>query len=200
MNLALNAAPKFESVPEAEQDLARGSAVTILPTRDEAEENYRRACRGELPVSPYVALLVPSSLDDSLAPEGHHVMSLLCKYYPYRLADGRDWDSIRDRVADTILAEVGRHIPNLSEITVGRQVLTPLDLERVFGLTEGDIFHGRHDLDQIFSLRPHPKAARYRTPIEGLYLCGSGSHPGGGVSGAPGHNAARRFLKDRKRR
>jgi phytoene dehydrogenase-like protein len=112
-------------------------------------------------------------------------MSLLCKYYPYRLAEG-DWDSMRDRVADRILAEVAKHIPNLPEITVARQVLTPLDLERVFGLTEGDIFHGRHDLDQIFSLRPHPKAARYRTPIPGLYLCGSGSHPGGGVSGAPG--------------
>jgi len=199
MNLALNGAPEFSELSRSDQDIARGSATTILPTRAEAEENYRRASRGELPVSPYVALLVPSSLDDSLAPPGHHVMSLLCKYYPYQLADGRDWDSIREKVADEILAEVGRHIPNLSAITVGRQVLTPLDLERVFGLTEGDIFHGRHDLDQIFSLRPHPKAARYRTPIDGLYLCGSGSHPGGGVSGAPGHNAAKRYLRDRRR-
>jgi phytoene dehydrogenase-like protein len=195
MNLALKGAPRFAGLPDAEQALALGSAVTILPTRAEAEENYRRASDGRLPVSPYVALLVPSSLDDSLAPAGHHVMSLLCKYYPYRLAEG-DWDAMRDPVADGILAEVARHIPNLPEITVARQVLTPLDLERVFGLTEGDIFHGRHDLDQIFSLRPHPKAARYRTPIAGLYLCGSGSHPGGGVSGAPGHNAAKRVLRD----
>jgi phytoene dehydrogenase-like protein len=200
MNLALRASPRFAGLPDAEQEIARGSAVTILPSRAEAEDNYRRAAAGKLPVSPYVALLVPSSLDDSLAPPGHHVMSLLCKYYPYRLADGANWDSIRERVADEILETVGRHIPNLAEITVGRQVLTPLDLERVFGLTEGDIFHGRHDLDQIFSLRPHPKAARYRTPIKGLYLCGSGSHPGGGVSGAPGHNAAKRLLRDRHRR
>lgn len=195
MNLALKGAPHFAGVPDAEQETARGSGVTILPSRAEAEENYRRASDGKLPVTPYVALLVPSSLDDSLAPPGHHVMSLLCKYYPYRLAEG-DWDSIKDKVADGILKEVARHIPNLPEITVARQVLTPLDLERVFGLTEGDIFHGRHDLDQIFSLRPHPKAARYRTPIPGLYLCGSGSHPGGGVSGAPGHNAAKRVLRD----
>ena len=118
---------------------------------------------------PYVAILVPSALDDSLAPPGHHVMSLLCKYYPYQLADGASWDAIREQVADRILAAVARHIPNLPRITVARQVLTPLDLERVFGLTEGDIFHGRHDLDQLFSLRPHPKTARYRTPITGLY-------------------------------
>src|SRR5262249_60034407 len=121
-------------------------------------------------------------------------------YYPYHLADGQRWDTLRETVADRILASVARHIPNLPHITVARQVLTPLDLERVFGLTEGDIFHGRHDLDQLFSLRPHPQAARYRTPLAGLYLCGSGSHPGGGVSGAPGHNAAPRVLKDLGRR
>jgi phytoene dehydrogenase-like protein len=199
MNLALNGEPRFAGIPEAEQVVARGSSVTILPTRREAEENYRAAQAGEIPATPYVALLVPSALDDSLAPPGHHVMSLLCKYYPFRLAGGRNWDEIRDSVADAILAAVGRHIPNLASITLGRQVLSPLDLERVFGLTEGDIFHGRHDLDQIFSLRPHPKAAQYRTPLAGLYLCGSGSHPGGGVSGAPGHNAAKRVLRDRRR-
>jgi phytoene dehydrogenase-like protein len=124
----------------------------------------------------------------------------LCKYFPYRLADGESWDRIGPGVADRILAKVERHIPNLRRITVARQLLTPLDLERVFGLTEGDIFHGRHDLDQIFSLRPHPRAARYRTPVAGLYLCGSGSHPGGGVSGAPGRNAARRVVRDLGRR
>jgi len=101
-------------------------------------------------------------------------------------------------VADQILARVARHIPNLPDIIVARQVLSPLDLERMFGLTEGDIFHGRHDLDQIFSLRPHPEAAQYATPIDGLYLCGSGTHPGGGVSGAPGRNAAMRIIADAK--
>jgi phytoene dehydrogenase-like protein len=199
MNLALSGEPQFAGIPVAEQAIARGSAVTILPTRNQAEANYRAAQAGEIPAEPYVALLVPSSLDDSLAPPGHHVMSLLCKYYPYRLSGGRHWDDIRESVANSILDAVGRHISNLAAITVGRQVLSPLDLERTFGLTEGDIFHGRHDLDQIFSLRPHPEAAQYRTPVPGLYLCGSGSHPGGGVSGAPGHNAAKRVLRDRRR-
>src|SRR5262245_10493684 len=200
MNLALSRAPEFATLRGAEAEIARGSAITLLPDRSAAERNYWMARDGRMPDDPYVAILVPSALDDSLSPPGHHVMSLLCKYYPYRLADGADWDQVRDEVADRILRTVARHIPNLPEITVARQVLTPVDLERLFGLTEGDIFHGRHDLDQLFSLRPHAKAARYRTPIAGLYLCGSGSHPGGGVSGAPGHNAARRVLKDLGRR
>lgn len=200
MNLALNGAPEFAGLPGAEADIARGSAITLLPDRRTVERNYQLARAGGIPDNPYVAILIPSALDDSLAPPGHHVMSLLCKYYPYHLADGQSWDQLRGPLADRILAAVARHIPNLPDITVARQVLTPLDLERVFGLTEGDIFHGRHDLDQLFSLRPHPKAARYRTPVAGLYLCGSGSHPGGGVSGAPGHNAARRVLKDLGRR
>jgi phytoene dehydrogenase-like protein len=200
MNLALNGRPEFAVLSGAEAEVARGSSITLLPDREAVERSFRLACSGRIPDEPYVAIVIPSALDDSLAPLGHHVMSLLCKYYPYRLADGADWDAIRDQVADRILAAVTRHIPNLPRITVARQVLTPLDLERIFGLTEGDIFHGRHDLDQLFSLRPHPKAARYRTPIRGLYLCGSGSHPGGGVSGAPGHNAARRVLKDLGRR
>ena len=200
MNLALRGPPDFAALRGAEAEIARGSAITLLPDRATIERNYRLARDGRIPDDPYVAILFPSALDDSLAPPGHHVMSLLCKYYPYRLADGADWDAVRDQVADRVLASVAPHIPNLPEITVARQVLTPLDLERVFGLTEGDIFHGRHDLDQLFSLRPHPQAARYRAPVAGLYLCGSGSHPGGGVSGAPGHNAARRVLKDLGRR
>jgi phytoene dehydrogenase-like protein len=200
LNLALNAAPEFAALSGAEAELARGSSITLLPDRATVERNYRLAREGRIPDDPYVAIVIPSALDDSLAPPGHHVMSLLCKYYPYHLADGQHWDALRESVADRILATVARHIPNLPRITVARQVLSPLDLERVFGLTEGDIFHGRHDLDQLFSLRPHPKAARYRTPVPGLYLCGSGSHPGGGVSGAPGHNAARRVLRDLGRR
>jgi phytoene dehydrogenase-like protein len=196
MNLALNGAPEFAQLSGTEADIARASAITILPDRQSMEHGYRLAREGRVPDDPYIALLVPSALDDGLAPPGHHVMSLLCKYYPYRLANGADWDAVREQVADRILATVARHIPNLPRITVARQVLTPLDLERTFGLTEGDIFHGRHDFDQLFSLRPHPRAARYRAPVAGLYLCGSGSHPGGGVSGAPGYNAARCVLRD----
>jgi phytoene dehydrogenase-like protein len=123
-------------------------------------------------------------------------MSVLCKYYPFELADNQQWDEIRDRVADHIVDYLARYMPNTKSLIVGRQVLTPKDLERVFGLTEGDIFHGRHDLDQIFSLRPHPNAAKYRTPVKDLYLCGSGAHPGGAVTGAPGHNGAKRVIRD----
>jgi len=196
MNLALSSVPEFAALSAAEAETALGCGIYMFPGRPTIEANYRAALAGRIPEEPYVNIVIPSALDDSLAPTGHHVMSLLCKYYPYHLADGATWDAIGPAIADRILAKVERHIPNLQRITLARQVLTPRDLERVFGLTEGDIFHGRHDLDQIFSLRPHPKAARYRTPVAGLYLCGSGSHPGGGVSGAPGRNAARRVIRD----
>jgi phytoene dehydrogenase-like protein len=200
MNLALSAAPQLGGLSGPALDTALGSAITILPSRDRAEAMWRTAQDGRIPDEPYVNMQVASALDDSLAPPGHHVMSLLCKYYPYHLADGLRWDDIKERIADRILAAVARHVPNLPAITVARQVLSPLDLERVLGLTEGDIFHGRHDLDQIFSLRPHPRAAGYATPLAGLYLCGSGAHPGGGVSGAPGHNAAQLAIRDLKGR
>ena len=199
MNLALNGTPQFAALSGEDANIALGSAITLLPDRRTVEEGWRLAQDGELPAEPYVNMQIASVLDDSLAPPGHHVMSLLCKYYPYRLASGQNWDAIKYDVADRILSVVAGHIPNLPAITVGRQVLSPLDLERIIGLTEGDIFHGRHDLDQLFSLRPHPRAARYATPIAGLYLCGSGAHPGGGVSGAPGHNAAKRVVKELRR-
>lgn len=196
MNLALAGMPEFASLNAEENIIARASALYIYPSRAEIQAGYRAACDGYIHEAPYVNMLIPSSQDHSLAPQGHHVMSLLCKYFPYRLADGRDWKQIKERVADAVVRRVARHIPNLPDLIVARQVLSPLDLEEVFGLTEGDIFHGRHDLDQIFSLRPHPDAAQYRTPIGNLYLCGSGTHPGGGVSGAPGRNAAMRIIAD----
>ena len=194
MNLALDGVPRFRAYPGEGVGPHHQSHINIHPTAAVLEESYIRARRGELPIEPFLAILVPSSLDESLAPPGKHVMSVLAKYYPFELAGGRGWDDAREEVADGIIAYMTTHIPNLRDILVGRQVLTPLDLEREFGLTGGDISHGRHDLDQIFSLRPHPLAARYATPVPGLYLCGSGSHPGGGVSGAPGHNAAHAVL------
>jgi phytoene dehydrogenase-like protein len=145
---------------------------------------------------PLIDVVIPTALDDSLAPPGCHVLSLLCQQYPYQRAGGRSWDQLREPEARRIIDTLERHVPNIRRIMVGYQALSPLDLERVFGLTQGDVYHGRLDPDQLFSLRPHPQAARYRTPIEGLYLCGAGAHPGGGVSGAPGHNCARRVLKD----
>ena len=124
-------------------------------------------------------------------------MSLLCKYMPYDLADGEHWDTRKPQVLENILDHVSRFIPNLQDILVATQCLSPLDLERLFGMTRGDICHARLEPDQLYSARPHPEAAQYATPLKGLYLCGSGAHPGGGVTGAPGHNAARRILKDR---
>jgi phytoene dehydrogenase-like protein len=164
------------------------------------ESNYFAAAAGRLPLEPRLEITIPSTVDDSLAPPGHHVMSILAKYYPYQLADELSWDDIKEDVADDIIKYMARTMPNLPDMIVGRQLISPLDLETVYGLTESDIFHGRHDLDQIFNLRPHPKAAQYRTPVKSLYLCGAGAHPGGGVSGAPGHNAARRVIADFRRR
>ena len=200
MNLALSEAPEIAGLSGAEAEAARGAIIHMLPDMEMAERNFERARRGEMSEDPYVTIQIASALDDSLAPPGHHVMALLCKYYPYQLAGGVHWDDVKDQVADSIILAAERHFPNLRRSIVGRQVMSPLDLERVFNLTEGDVFQGRHELDQIFSMRPHPKAARYRTPIEGLYLCGAGAHPGGGVSGAPGHNAAKRVIKDLRRR
>jgi phytoene dehydrogenase-like protein len=127
-------------------------------------------------------------------------MGVLAQQYPKELADGRSWDDARDEATEGVIRVIERYIPNFRRQIVGFMALTPADLETRFGLTGGDVYHGRLDLDQLFSMRPHPKAAQYRTPIRGLYLCGSGAHPGGGVSGAPGHNAAKRVLKDRRAR
>ena len=195
MNLALSGLPEFRDYPGSEMLPQHQSSIAIHPPMGAMEQNYHDAKAGRMPAEPRLDILIPSTLDDSLAPVGRHVMSILCKYFPFKPANGH-WDDIRDQVADDIVDYLSTFMPNVRSLIVGRQVLTPLDLERVFGLTEGDIFHGRHDLDQIYSMRPHPSAAKYRTPLEGLYLCGSGSHPGGAVSGAPGHNSARRVIKD----
>jgi phytoene dehydrogenase-like protein len=149
--------------------------------------------------SPVVEVLIPSTLDDSLAPAGQHVASMFCQYFAPHLPDGRSWDDERDAAADLAIDAVNRFAPNFRKSIIARQVLTPLDMERTFGLTDGDIFHGRLSLEQLFSSRPLLGHADYRTPIRGLYLCGSGTHPGGGVTGAPGFNAAREIIRDWKR-
>jgi phytoene dehydrogenase-like protein len=149
---------------------------------------------------PIVELVIPSTLDDTLAPTGQHVASLFCQHVAPELPDGSSWDEHRERVADLMIATVDAHAPNFKRAVLARQVFTPLDLERTFGLVGGDIFHGVLDLGQIFSARPMLGHADYRGPIKGLYMCGAGTHPGGGVTGAPGHNAAREILRDLKRR
>jgi phytoene dehydrogenase-like protein len=199
VNLALEGLPDIRFFPPGEEGPWHRSDLCIFPDVAGLEENYFAAASGRLPKEPRLEITIPSTLDDSLAPPGCHVMSVLAKYYPYELADGLSWDGIKEQVADQIVDTISQVMPNLPDLIVGRQMLSTLDLETIYGLTESDIFHGRHDLDQLFSLRPHPKAAQYRTPIRGLYLCGSGVHPGGGVSGAPGHNAARRVIADLRR-
>lgn len=200
MNLALKSAPVIAGIAEADQERALGSIMHVLPPIDVMEKNYTQALNGVASEEPYLVIQVPTALDPSFAPPGHHVMGILGKYYPFELSGNRNWDDVREATADNIIAYVKRYIPNLEDIIVGRQMYSPLDLERVFGLTESENFHGRHELSQIFSLRPHPKAAQYRTPIPGLYICGAGAHPGGSVTGAPGYNAAKRVLKDRRLR
>jgi phytoene dehydrogenase-like protein len=145
---------------------------------------------------PVVEMLIPSTLDTSLAPEGQHVASLFCQHFAPQLPDGRDWDAERDRAADLVIDTVTRFAPNFRGAVIARSVLSPLDLERRFGLVGGDIFHGALTLDQLWAARPVLGYGAYRGPIRGLYMCGSGTHPGGGVTGLPGMNAAREILRD----
>jgi len=199
LNLALKGLPDITFFPSGEGPWHR-SDIMMFPDYEAMEANFFAAATGQCPDEPRLEITIPSTLDKSLAPKGHHVVSILAKYYPYELTGDANWDNIKERVADQIIDYMARAMPNLPELIIGRQMLSPLDLETIYGLTESDIFHGRHDMDQVFSMRPHPRAAQYETPIKGLYLCGSGAHPGGGVSGAPGYNAARRVIVDLKRR
>jgi phytoene dehydrogenase-like protein len=146
--------------------------------------------------APIIEMVIPSTLDDTLAPAGAHVASLFCQHVAPQLPDGRSWNDHRERVADLMIETVERFAPGFKRSILGRQALTPLDLEEMFGLTGGDIFHGALSLDQLFWARPALGYADYRSPLKGLYHCGSGAHPGGGVTGAPGHNAARAIIED----
>jgi phytoene dehydrogenase-like protein len=145
---------------------------------------------------PIVEMVIPSTLDDSLAPPGAHVASLFCQHVAPEFADGSTWDAHRETVADLMVDTVEAYAPGFKASVIARQSLTPSDLERMFGLPRGDIFHGAMTLDQLFSARPMLGFADYRMPVAGLYLCGSGAHPGGGVTGAPGHNAAQAVIAD----
>ena len=147
-----------------------------------------------------VEVVIPSTLDDSLAPPGQHVASLFCQHVAPQLPNGESWDTHRDTVADLMIETVNNYAPNFKAAVLGRQIKSPLDLERTFGLVGGDIFHGALTLDQMFSARPMLGYGNYRGPLQGLYMCGAGTHPGGGVTGAPGHNAAREIISDFRRR
>jgi phytoene dehydrogenase-like protein len=194
VNLALDGLPDFTCLPGPGPHL-RG-AISISPSIDHMERAYDDAKYGRFSRRPYIDIVIPSLTDPTVAPPGKHVMSCFVQYAPYHLR-GTSWDDERDRFGEAVIDTVEAFAPNLRTIIRHRQVLTPLDLEREFGLTEGNIFHGELTPEQLFFLRPVPGWARYRTPVKGLYLCGSGAHPGGGIMGAPGRNAAQAILKDR---
>ena len=197
VNLALDALPNFTAMP-GEGPHLRG-AISISPSIDYMERAYDDAKYGRYSRRPYIDIVIPSLTDPSVAPPGKHVMSCFVQYAPYHLKESGTWDDHRDAFGDTVINTIAEHAPNLKEIILHRQVLTPLDIERTFGLTEGNIFQGELTLEQLFFLRPAPGWAQYRTPVKGLYMCGSATHPGGGIMGAPGKNAAERILKDRRK-
>jgi phytoene dehydrogenase-like protein len=196
MNVALNALPSFTALPGAGDHLSAG--IIIAPSLGYMDRAWQDAREHGWSRAPVVEVLIPSTLDDTLCPPGQHVASLFCQHVAPELPGGRSWDDHRDEVADLMIATVDQYAPGFGASVIGRQILSPLDLERQFGLLGGDIFHGALTLNQLFSARPMLGHADYRGPLKGLYHCGSGAHPGGGVTGAPGHNAARVILGDHR--
>ena len=198
MNVALSELPRFTCLPEAGDHMTAG--IIIAPTLDYMDQAFVDARAQGWSKAPIVEMVIPSTLDDSLAPKGQHVASLFCQHVQPELSGGRSWDDHRDTVAKVMIDTVDRWAPGFKDSVLGYMALSPLDLERKFGLVGGDIFHGQLGLDQLFSARPVLGHADHRMPVKRLYLCGSGAHPGGGVTGAPGHNAAREILRDFRRR
>lgn len=194
MNVALSALPRFTCSPDTGPH--HSSGIIMAPTLDYMDRAHADAKAHGWSRQPIVEILIPSTVDDSLAPPGMHVASLFCQHFRYQLPDGRSWDDERETVADKVIDTVNGFAPNFKASVIARQIHTPLDLERKFGLVAGDIFHGKLTLNQLFSARPVLGYGNYRLPVPGLYLCGSGAHPGGGVTGVPGHNCAREILKD----
>lgn len=200
MNVALSELPDFACLPGKELAEHHTSGIVIAPSLAYMEQAYFDARTHGWSKKPIVELVISSTLDDTLAPRGKHVASLFCQHVAPELPDGVSWDEHRETVADLMIDTLDRYAPNFKRSILGRQIMSPLDLERTFGLVGGDIFHGALDLGQMFSARPMLGHADYRGPIPGLYMCGAGTHPGGGVTGLPGHNAAREILRDLKRR
>ena len=197
MNVALSELPSFTVLPGKEKAEHHTAGIIIAPGLDYMDKAYDDARAHGWSKAPIVEIKIPSTVDNSLAPPGGHVASLFCQQFAPDLPDGKSWDDCREEVADLIIATVNDHAPNFASSVIARQIHSPLDLERKFGLIGGDIFHGRMSLDQLWSARPVLGHGDYRSPIKGLYMCGSGTHPGGGVTGAPGHNAAHVILGDR---
>jgi phytoene dehydrogenase-like protein len=194
MNVALSELPQFNGMPASGAHL--GAGIIMAPSLDYMDRAYGSARIDGVSLAPIVEMLIPSTIDDSLAPPGAHVASLFCQHFRYQLPDGRSWQQARAAAAERIIDTVTSYAPNFRRSILGQLALSPLDLEERFGLLGGDIFHGALGLDQLWAARPLLGFGDYRTPLRSLYMCGSGTHPGGGVTAVPGHNAAREIIKD----
>jgi phytoene dehydrogenase-like protein len=195
LNLALSELPDYLALPGRHPGPQHQATMNVAPSMEYLEAAWRDAEEGRASREPWIEAYIATTLDDTLAPPGRHIMSIFAQYAPYHLASG-SWESERDRFADRCLATLARYAPNLPDAVLARDAISPLEIERRLGLTEGHIFQGECTPDQLFSLRPLPGLSRYHTPLPGLYLCGAGAHPGGCVMGAPGHNAAQAVLAD----
>lgn len=192
VNLALRAMPRFTGIAD---DSGRLSGhILVAPSLDYLEHAYDDAKYGKISAQPTLDILIPTILDPSLAPDGRHVMTINVQYAPYDLRDG-DWDQQKEILGERVMQLLAKYAPGIRDLVLHKQVITPLDLERDFGMTEGSIFHGQMAMDQMLFMRPVAGMSGYQTPIENLFLCGAGTHPGGGVTGAPGYNAAREILR-----
>ena len=199
INVALAGLPDFSALPGCDVQEHHQSGIIMAPSLAYMERAYFDARTHGWSREPVVEMLIPSTVDDTLAPPGSHVASLFCQHFSYDLPAGKSWDDCKEQAADLVIATVDRYAPNFKANVLGRMVLSPLDIERKFGLAGGDIFHGALTLDQLYSARPVLGHADYRGPLARLYMCGSGTHPGGGVTGIPGHNAAREIIRDFRR-
>jgi phytoene dehydrogenase-like protein len=197
IHLALRALPEFTSLAGGDATAQMSGPIQIAPSLDYVQKAFDCTKYGEYSRYPYLDLLIPTLSDPSLAPQGQHILSITAKYAPYALDEG-DWSAHKQAFADVVIDTLAEYAPNIRDLITDQYVLTPPDLESRYGLPEGNSNHGEMTLDQFFHLRPIPGYARYRTPVAGMYLCGVGSHPGGGVTGIPGQNAAREILKDSK--
>jgi len=195
INLALDALPDFKAFPGSQLGPHHKATIHVCPSMEYVDRAWEDAKAGRPSENPLVEVTIPTTYDDSLAPPGKHIMCIFAQYAPYTLKDA-DWDSTKDKFADRCIDALAEYAPSIRDSIIHRQVISPLDLEREYSLTGGNIFHGDMTLDQLFFMRPVAGWAKYRTPLEALYMCGSGTHPGGGVMGAPGYNAAREILSD----
>lgn len=196
VNFVLSEEPRVQGMP-ADANAAQRALFTLVPSYTQAERCYNQSQEGLLPDDIWVDCVVASNVDDSLAPPGRHMLTCFVQYLPYELALGH-WSERREELGDKVTAKIAEYAPNVPGSVIARKVFTPWDLEQTFGITEGNIFHGDVCMEQLLFMRPVPGWSQYRTPVSSLYLCGAGTHPGGGVTGAPGYNAARQILRDRK--